>query len=450
MSGVFLVSLGCPKNLVDTELLAGSLLCCNRHITFDDRQADIYIINTCAFIPSARSEAEDAIKTAIKWKKRVKKMKRHIIVAGCLPQYDQDLSYQKLYPEVDVWMGVNNIPELENIINSFDSEDGKVFPEIAKNPNYLYDHTQPRLQLTVPHMAYLKIADGCNNHCSYCAIPSIRGELRTRTIASVVAEAKILLENGVKELVVIAQDITVFGHDRPDDNENLAKLLTEIEKIEGDFQIRLLYTHPAHYTSELIQVIKNSSKILPYLDMPLQHINDRILKDMNRHIDKKGILSLLDTLKKEIPNLVLRTTFITGFPGETEAEFNELLEFIKEYRFQRCGVFGYSPEVNTPAAKMPNLIDTSIANERAKILMEIQEEIMLDYQKSFIGKTVKVLCDEVEGQMAIGRAFMDAAEIDNRIIFAGKKLKAGNFYNVEIKEVSDFDLIGFAESASKK
>lgn len=445
MSGVFLVSLGCPKNLVDTELLAGSLLSCNRHITFDDRQADIYIINTCAFIPSARNEAEEAIQTAVKWKKRVKKMKRHIIVAGCLPQYDRDLTYQKLYPEVDVWMGVNNIPELEKIIQSFDLEDGKFMPEIKAEPDYLYDHTQPRLQLTVPHMAYLKIADGCNNHCSYCAIPSIRGELRTRTIASVITEAKNLIANGVKELVLIAQDITVFGHDRPNDNENLAKLLSEIEKLEGDFQVRLLYTHPAHYTDELIQVIKNSKKVIPYLDMPLQHINDRILKDMNRHIDKQGILNLLDKLIKEIPNLVLRTTFITGFPGETEEEFTELLEFIKRYKFQRCGVFGYSPEINTVAAKMPNLIDTAVANERAKILMEIQEEIMLEYQKSFIGKTIKVLCDEAEGQMGIGRAYMDAAEIDNRVIFGGKRLKAGNYYNVEIKEVSDFDLIGFAE-----
>ncbi|MBR7128120.1 MAG: 30S ribosomal protein S12 methylthiotransferase RimO [Lentisphaeria bacterium] len=444
MSGVFLVSLGCPKNLVDTELFAGTLVSCNRYITFDDRQADIYIINTCAFIPSARNEAAEAIETAIKWKKRAKKMKRHIIVAGCLPQYDKDFSYRKLYPEVDAWMGVNNIPELEKIINSLDAEDKKFLPIIEKNPDYLYNHTAPRLQLTVPHMAYLKIADGCDNCCSYCAIPSIRGKLRSRKLESVVEEAKNLVANGVNELVIIAQDITVFGHDRAEDNENLAKLLTELEKIEGDFKMRLLYTHPAHYTDELIQVIKNSKKILPYLDMPLQHINDRILRDMNRHIDKQGILTLLDKLIAEIPNLVLRTTFITGFPGETEAEFNELMDFIKKYKFQRCGVFGYSPEVNTPAASMPNLIDTAIANERAKILMEIQEKIMLDYQQSFIGKTIEVICDEAENQMAIGRSFADAPEIDNRVIFAGKRLKAGKVYKVEIKEVNDFDLIGFA------
>jgi ribosomal protein S12 methylthiotransferase len=211
MSGVFLVSLGCLKNLVDTELLAGSLLSCNRHITFDDRQADIYIINTCAFIPSARNEAEEAIQTAVKWKKRVKKMKRHIIVAGCLPQYDRDLTYQKLYPEVDVWMGVNNIPELEKIIQSFDLEDGKYMPEIKAEPDYLYDHTQPRLQLTVPHMAYLKIADGCNNHCSYCAIPLIRGPLRSYPEDEIVKEAEDLVRNGVKELNLIAQDSSRYG-----------------------------------------------------------------------------------------------------------------------------------------------------------------------------------------------------------------------------------------------
>lgn len=445
MSGVFLVSLGCPKNLVDTEILAGLLVSNERHITFDDRQADIYLINTCAFIPSARSEAEESIKTAIKWKKRAKKMKRYLIVAGCLPQYDKEFVYKKLYPEVDLWMGVNEIPKLEELLQSLDNETAKIVPKIAEKPEFLYDHHVPRLQLTIPHMAYLKIADGCNNCCSYCAIPSIRGVLRSRTIDSIKREAEVLISNGVKELVLIAQDVTVFGHDRPESKENLTMLLRELEKMDGDFQIRLLYTHPAHYNDEFIDYLANSKRVMPYLDMPLQHINDRILKAMNRHVTKAEIITLLDKLVSRIPNLVLRTTFITGFPGESEEEFKELLEFLKTYKFQRCGVFGYSPEVNTPAATMPNQIDLKIANKRAKIMMEAQEKIMLDYQKSLIGKELEVLCDDVDGQMAIGRAYIDAPEIDNQVVFAGKKLKVGKRYLVEIQEVSDFDLIGFVK-----
>ncbi|MBR2508887.1 MAG: MiaB/RimO family radical SAM methylthiotransferase, partial [Lentisphaeria bacterium] len=306
----------------------------------------------------------------------------------------------------------------------------------------LYDHSTPRLQLTVPHMAYLKIADGCNNCCTYCAIPHIRGKLRTRTQHDVVKEAENLLANGVKELVIVAQDVTVFGHDRPESGENLSSLLQELDKLDGEFKIRLLYTHPAHYTDELIETLKNSKHVMHYLDMPLQHISERILKAMNRHVSQTRVKEIIAKLRQEIPDIVLRTTFITGFPGESEAEFEELKEFIKEVKFERCGVFPYSAEPGTKAAEMPEQVDFEISCARADELMKIQTAIMEEYQKSLIGRTIEVLADDVEGTRAIGRGVADAPEIDNMVVFGGRKMKAGKFYKVLIETVSDFDLIG--------
>ena len=230
MSGVYFVSLGCPKNLVDTEVLAGILLNHGRNITFDAKDADVYLINTCAFLPSAREEAFEEIRKALNWKKRARKQSRRIAVAGCLPQYGKDNPFREKFPEVDFWLGVNDIPR---IIEILDNGNGNT----TDNPSYLYEHNTPRLQLTVPHMAYLKIADGCNNCCSYCAIPHIRGKLRTRTQASVVAEAQNLIANGVKELVIVAQDVTVFGHDRPESGESLSSLLRELDKLDGSHSL---------------------------------------------------------------------------------------------------------------------------------------------------------------------------------------------------------------------
>ncbi len=446
MSRVYFVSLGCPKNLVDTEVLAGILLNNNIEITFDAREANVYLINTCAFLPSAREEAFDAIRQAVNWKKRARRQSRRIVVAGCLVQYGTDNPFKEKFPEVDMWLKVNDIPRIAELLQS----ENVCGNENISKADYLYDHTTPRLQLTVPHMAYLKIADGCNNCCTYCAIPHIRGKLRTRTCASVVQEASNLIANGVKELVIVAQDVTVFGHDRAADGENLSMLLQELDKLDGDFRIRLLYTHPAHYTSELIRTIKNSKHVMHYLDMPLQHISDRVLHDMNRHVNKARICEIISELRREIPDIVLRTTFITGFPGETEAEFEELKDFIKEIRFERCGVFPYSAEPGTKAAEMDNQTDFEIACARADELMEIQTEIMDEYQHSMIGKVIEVIADEVEGSRAIGRGVADAPEIDNMVIFGGKRMKAGKFYNIRIEAVSDFDLIGHVTEKEEK
>ncbi len=445
MSGIYFVSLGCPKNLVDTEVLAGILLSSGYNITFDAKEADVYLINTCAFLPSAREEAFEEIQKAVNWKKRARKQSRRVAVAGCLPQYGSDNPFREKFPEVDFWLGVNDIPSVAEILKKEDISNAS-----SANPHYLYDHNTPRLQLTVPHMAYLKIADGCNNCCTYCAIPHIRGKLRTRTQSSVLEEAENLIANGVKELVIVAQDVTVFGHDRPESGESLSSLLQELDKLEGEFKIRLLYTHPAHYTDELIDTLKNSKHVMHYLDMPLQHISDRILKDMNRHVTQARVKEVIRKLREAMPDIVLRTTFITGFPGESKSEFEELKEFIKEVRFERCGVFPYSAEPGTKAAEMENQIDFETACARADELMEIQTEIMLDYQESMVGKVIEVIADDAENSRAIGRGTADAPEIDNMVVFGGRKLKTGKFYKVRIEAVSDYDLIGNVIETEKK
>ena len=432
-SAVYMVSLGCSKNLVDTEVIAGTLLTSGRTLAFDPNEADLYVINTCAFIPAARREAEEAIEEALVWKKE--RPGRTVVVAGCLTEWDKPGDYRRRYAEVDLWTGVNDVAGIAALL------DEKRVPESGREPLWLYDHTTPRLQLTVPHMAYLKIADGCNNRCSYCAIPGIRGVLRSRSIASVETEAKNLVDAGVKELLVIAQDITAFGADRPGDGEDIARLLERLNAIPGDFVIRLLYTHPAHYTDSFIGFLaRPGTKVLPYLDIPLQHINDRILKAMGRHVTKAETVALLERLREEVKDLTIRTTFITGFPGETDEEFEELAAFVKEQKFERCGVFPYSPEPGTPAAKLPGQIPLELAETRAKRLLELQKKIMRKVNRNWIGREVRMLVDDVDGRVAVGRAMMDAPEIANRILLLhAKRLRPGQFCPVRITGADSYE-----------
>ena len=349
----YLVSLGCPKNLVDSEIIAANLLNNGWGLAMTPEMAQLYIINTCAFIPPAREEAAGEINCASLWKQE--NPERKIIVTGCLSQYGKDI--RKKFPQVDFWAGVDDVVRLPEILN------GKA---PSTGCSYLHSADTPMLQLTVPHVAYVKIADGCNNCCSYCIIPRLRGKLRSRPMADVLEEISGLVSNGVKEIIIIAQDVTAFGMDRPGTGDSLAGLLTQIEEIEGDFKVRLLYTHPAHYTDELISVLAQSKKVMPYLDMPLQHISDRILKAMNRHIDTAGIKTLLKKLRQNIPGLVLRTTFITGLPGETDEEFAELEKFIREQKFERLGVFPYAAEPGSKAAAMPDIPSAETAAARAE------------------------------------------------------------------------------------
>ena len=436
--GVYLVSLGCPKNLVDSEVMAGILLTSGIVLNFDKNSAEYYLINTCAFLPGARNECESAIAEGIRWKKRAPEV-RKLIVAGCLIQQDREKLIRNKYPEVDAWSGVDGVGD---IFKTFQQAKNNYTAGDAPEPSYLYDENTPRLQLTLPHVAYLKISDGCNNRCAYCSIPLIRGPLRSRSIESVLTEAKNLIANGVKELIVIAQDVTAYGADRSD-GATLAGLLHEMDKLEGDFVIRLLYTHPAHYTDEFFAEYAVNKHILPYLDIPLQHINSDILMKMGRKTDRKTIEKVLAEIRKARPESAIRTTFITGLPGEGAAEFAELMEFVKTQKFSRLGVFSYSPEPGTPAAERTDRVETVIAEERAEAIMDEQEKIALEHNQSLVGKVLSVICDEAEGRNGAGRTFADAPEIDNMVYFTGnKRLEPGKRYQVLITEAETFDLYG--------
>ena len=436
--GVYLVSLGCPKNLVDSEVMAGILLTNGILLNFDKNSAEYYLINTCAFLPGARSECESAIAEGIRWKLQAPGV-RKLIVAGCLIQQDKNNLIRSKYPEVDAWSGVDGVGEIFKTFQA--AKDGYTAGDAAE-PTYLYDEKSPRLQLTLPHVAYLKISDGCNNRCAYCSIPLIRGSLRSRSIESVIAEAKNLIANNVKELIVIAQDVTAYGADR-NDGTTLAKLLHEMDKLEGDFFIRLLYTHPAHYTDEFFAEYAVNKHIAPYLDIPLQHINSDILLKMGRKTDRKTIEDVLAKIRTARPETAIRTTFITGLPGEGEAEFAELMEFVQTQKFARLGVFSYSPEPGTPAAERTDRVENSEAEERAAQIMELQEKIALAHNQSLVGKTLTVICDEADGRSGAGRTLADAPDIDNIVYFSGsRRLKTGEMYKVLITEAETFDLYG--------
>ncbi|MBR7156680.1 MAG: 30S ribosomal protein S12 methylthiotransferase RimO [Lentisphaeria bacterium] len=438
--GFFIAALGCPKNLVEAEIISGTMLTAGYTLCFTPEDADVYIVDTCAFLPAARSEAAGEIAAAVEWKRQ--KNNREIVVAGCLLNHHDLPDFRQAYPEVDIWVPVDDTANIPAILAGI-----RKCGKITGNAKFLADETLPRFQLTLPHIAYLKISDGCNNHCAYCAIPKLRGELRSRPMAGIVKEAAMLVDNGVKELIVIAQDVTAYGQDRPESGENLTVLLKALEAIPGDFKIRLLYTHPAHYTGELIAFLAASTKVMPYLDMPLQHISDRILKAMNRHIDRAGIENLLTKLRRDIPGLILRSTFITGLPGETEAEFNELYEFIKKWKFDRLGVFSFAPEPGTKAAEMPHQIAAEVADARAKKILSSQIARMKRAQKKLVGSTIPAVVDSVdENSLATARGIADAPEIDNCIYFiADDSVEPGMKVNIRITGVDHCDLTGELE-----
>ncbi len=433
---VYVVSLGCPKNLVDTEVMTGVLISNGFFLSMNSEQADIYLINTCAFIPSARSEAVETIEEAQRWKEEAPD-ERKIVITGCLIQWDKQDTYRKQFPAVDLWTGVDQIPNIAKLIKDIKPGLNYLRSEV---PTFIYDEKIPRLQLTLPHIAYLKIADGCDNCCSYCAIPGIRGNMRSRSLQSVVAEAKSALGNGAIELLIMAQDITTFGDDR-DDNEDLSALLLELDKLDGNFWIRLLYTHPAHFPQKLIDTIVKCKHVLPYIDMPMQHISDKLLTSMHRHISEPDMRDLLKRMRKAIPNLAIRTTFITGLPGETEEDFKMLKDFIIEQEFERLGVFSYSPEPGTPAADFENQVPYALAVERAAELMKIQAKISLKKNKSLVGSEFDVIVDFIEEFGSVGRTYMDAPEIDNIVVIPDVfDLTPGQVYKTLITDADTYEL----------
>ncbi len=433
-----IVSLGCAKNQVDAEMLLFSLKQKGFELVDDPAKADAVIVNTCGFIESAKQESIDEIIELGKLKREGKI--KAIIVTGCLAERYQNEITKQLY-EVDAAVGIGANSKIADIVlDALGGNKTELFPSKLELPL-----EGGRIQSTPPYTAYLKIAEGCDNRCTYCAIPLIRGGFRSREPENVIEEAKQLAEKGVRELNVIAQDTTRYGEDlfgKP----YLAKLLKELCKIEKLRWIRVLYCYPERVTDELIDVMANEEKIVKYIDLPLQHCNAEILKSMNRRGSRESLTALLNKIRDRIPNVVLRTTFISGFPGETEEQFEELCEFAKEIEFDRLGCFPYSQEEDTPAAKFPNQLDEETKQNRADIIMEQQQLIMTRRCEKLVGTTAEVLVEGFDriAECWYGRTYADAPEVDGCVFFTtgGKKPSIGSFVNVKITDCLNVDLVG--------
>ena len=438
---VGIVSLGCPRNQLDSEVIAGSLKDSGFTIVDTADNADICVINTCAFIRSAREESVEKIVEAAELKK--KGSIGRLVICGCLPQlYKEKLSAE--LGEADLVIGTSDFPRLPELLRNI--RKGATRSVISSNPDYLYDERSPRFSFTPPHYTYLKISEGCSNFCSYCIISRLRGEFRSRSIESVIEEEKCLAKTeGLKEINLIGQDTTLFGIDRYG-KTMFSDLLRRMCALRNSVEwIRILYTHPAHYSRELISVIAGEDKICKYLDLPIQHISDGILKRMNRRVTKKEVTGLIRSLRKKIPGLVLRTSVIVGFPGETEKDFKELLKFLREARFERLGAFVYSKEEGTRAARFDKQVPEKVKNERLDILMRKEQAISREINKKYLGKTLEVIIDEkAEGEDGkfLGRTRGDAPEIDGAVYVSGKNIKIGRIYKVRIKDALEYDLVG--------
>jgi len=436
-------SLGCPKNLVDTEVICGKLKEKGHQINGQINNSDLVIINTCSFIKDAVEESIEEILFAVKLKKEGKI--KHLIIAGCLPQRYKDNNLSQEFPEVDAFLGVGDLLEINEVIERV--LQGKKIYQVSHKPDFLYNHTTPRTVLTPQHYAYIKISEGCKNNCSYCLIPQIRGVHRSRKMEDIIEEVKMLSKRqNLSEIILIGQDTTLYGIDLYGEYK-LAELLKKLSLLElkNLKWIRLLYTHPLHYSDELIEVIANYPRICPYLDLPLQHISDKILKNMNRPIDKRYVIDLINKLRDRIPNLALRTTFIVGFPGETDRDFEELLSFVKEVRFEKLGAFIFSKEEGTPAYNFSRQIPKRVKKERLEKLMITQQRISKEINYSYLGKEIEVLIDEIslkKEKLAIGRTQADAPEIDGKVIIKTDKVEPGKYIKVNIVETSEYDLVG--------
>jgi ribosomal protein S12 methylthiotransferase len=460
---VGLVSLGCAKNLIDSEVMIGHLAEAGMMLTPDPELADVLIVNTCSFIDMAKQESIDAIFGAVNERnENPERAKQKIIVAGCLSQrFAKDLP--GIMPEVDAFIGLDQItkvaPIIENLLGKKNApvltkDEGPAATNdprdyVTLKPKYVPDYTTPRFRLTPDHYAYVKIAEGCNHTCTFCIIPKIRGQHRSRTQESVLREVEALVKSGVKEINLISQDTTYFGMDQwegqrphpssPVDSSrgnSLCTLLREINKIKGDFWVRLLYTHPAHWSDELITTIAECDKVAKYVDIPLQHISDRMLTAMKRVTSGDYIRDLLRRMRAGIPNLGIRTTFIVGFPGETEEDFQELLDFIEEFRFERAGVFQYSKEEGTRAVKLDGHLHHMTRKSRWSQAMSALQKIASETNQSQVGKKVRVLVE----QKGVGRTQWDAPEIDGSVMVE-EKLPVGSFAEVTIGDWRGYDLV---------
>lgn len=434
---VGMISLGCPKNQVDGEALLAKLKKAGYEIVNNIEDSDVMIVNTCGFIEQAKKEAIDTILEVAEYKNAG--LISAIVVTGCLAERYQDEIIKEM-PEVDAVLGIG---ANSDIVKTCDKALCGIVTTSFPNKCYLSINDE-RIISTPSHWAYLKIAEGCDNRCSYCAIPGIRGGFRSRTLESCVDEAKALAESGVKELILIAQDTTKYGQDLYG-KYSLDILLKELVKIDGIEWIRLFYCYPQRITDSLINVIANEEKVCNYIDIPLQHSDKTVLKNMNRVGDGEDYRALISKMRKAIPDLALRTTFMVGFPGETDEQFENLCKFTEDVKFDKMGCFTFSPEEDTPAYDMQKQIDDDVKVRRQEVLMNKQYSITEELNKQRIGRIYKVIIDTFDGEKYVGRSYMDSPEIDSGIIFTcDNNLNIGDFVNVEITDYNGYDLIGEA------
>ena len=431
------VSLGCPKNLINTEVMLAKLVDHGMELVAEDIDADVVVINTCAFIESAKNEAIENI-LDVAWLKKNRDLKG-IVVTGCLPQRYKE-EFLKELPEVNCIIGTGSLDDIcEAVEVAYKGGTYSSFKDVNE-----VSLGGERVITTPDYFAYVQIAEGCDNRCTYCVIPDIRGKFRSRKMTDILDEVENLAEMGIKEICLVAQDTTRYGEDLYG-TYALDSLISSISEIEGIEWIRILYCYPDRITDGLIEEFKNNDKLVKYIDMPIQHINDDILKRMNRRDTTESIKNVIAKLRKEVPDIVLRSTVIVGFPGETEKQFNELRSFLKETKFERLGAFEYSREEGTPAYDMPNQVSANTKKKRCEAIMSDQNRIHNEFNASFVNKTIKVICEGYDpvSECFFGRSYADAPDIDGKVYFtSSKRIKDGEFVRVTITEVLDYDLLG--------
>ncbi len=443
---VCLISLGCPKNLVDAEMMLGFLKKDGFELTINPEEAHVLVVNTCGFVADSKKESIDKLLNMAEYKKTGRC--EVLVASGCLTQrYSQELADEM--PEVDLLIGLGEFHRLPELIRTKlpQNASARSFVESER----LYTHFQqilpdpdlPRILATPRHYSYLKISEGCSHRCSFCAIPHIRGRLKSRPISSIVREVQMLLEDGVKEFNLIAQDLNEYGKDLGD-GSSLTQLIQELDQLEGEFWLRPHYMYPLEFTDRLIETLKESDHVVKYVDMPLQHISERILRSMRRGSPSRYVRQVLTRLKTAMPDIAIRTTFIVGYPGETKDEFSELLQFLKEFEFDHVGAFQYSPEEGTEAALLPEEVSEKIRAERYHQLMTLQQKISLNKNRSHVGKIYEALCEQESADSSSivkARIYSQAPEIDGLTFLSGQKMNSGEFVKVKMIAAKEYDLI---------
>lgn len=441
LGAIHFVTLGCEKNLVDSEIMSGIVLEHGFRLTDRPEEATVIVVNTCGFIDAAKEESVNAILDMAEYKETG--ALKALVVSGCLTQrYKEELMREM--PEIDGIVGTGDFPRIAEIVR--EALDGKK-PIYVGNPVFNYERRLPRRLATPRHTAYIKIAEGCDNACTFCSIPLMRGKFRSRTIESIVAEAEELAAQGVREVSLIAQDSTNYGRDLYD-SFRLPELLNRVSEVPGIAWVRLHYAYPGFFTDELIDTMANNPKICKYVDLPLQHSEDAILKRMRRPGRQKDARELIAKIRSRIPDVALRTSLIVGFPGETEEDFNRLVAFVREVKFDRLGVFTYSKEEDTPAARLPDQVPDEVKEWRANTLMEVQREIVREINGKHVGKELDVLIERYDGRndVYVGRSMYDAPEVDGEVFVSGGPAEIGTLKRVKITHAFEYDLSGVAVS----